>query len=301
MRESLDPSRYALEAVDVGSCHLEVALGDDVRSRKLASQLVFMRVRMIGEIAHQGGAHIEAQGGVAFRVVLENSAQVSGEASEAGRRCLSLDWESVLVIDESGAYLGKDSEVFAARSHANAKQAFHHGMGALLSGDEVESAIEADAAGEVVVEIHAEPRQVLAACKLGASVAEHGQTEVAVLRAKLPAVERRLFKLVTGFGEFGTTSLHEVALRGGEVPRIPAGKDRGEAPARFQRGAENPSSDDAMVHGDRSDDVLVERVFAQDPCHANQRSDDEIGPAGVVGWGLGILGVVQAVGVSAAT
>ena len=160
--------------------------------------------------------------------------------------------KAFLVIDEAGPDLGEDAEVLETRSHANAEQALHHGLGALLSGDEVEGAIEADAAGEVVVEIDAEPRQVLAASKLGASVAEHGQADVAVLGTELPVIDRRLFKLVTGFREFGCTSLHEVALRGGEIPGKPAGKDSGEAAARFQRGAENPAANDAMIHGDGS-------------------------------------------------
>src|ERR1035438_7451689 len=128
---------------------------------------------MIGEVTHQRGADIEAQGGVALGVVFDDSAQVGGETSEAGGRGFSLDGEGFLVIDEAWPYLGENPEVFKARSQANSEQAFHHRLGALLSRDEVEGAIEADAAGEVVIEVDAKSRQVLAARKFGARIAEN--------------------------------------------------------------------------------------------------------------------------------
>ena len=49
-----------------------------------------------------------------------------------------------------------------------------------------------------------------------------------------------------------------------------------------------------MVHGDGHHEVFVDRVFAQHPRHTDQRSDHEIGPAGVVSRWLGIFWVVQA-------
>src|ERR1017187_4740957 len=110
---------------------------------------------MIGEVTHQRGAYIEAQGGVAFGVVFDDSAQVGGETSEAGGRGFSLDGESFLVIDEAWPYLGENPKVFVASSQANSEQAFHHGLGALLSRDEGEGTIESDAARKVVIKVGA--------------------------------------------------------------------------------------------------------------------------------------------------
>src|SRR5664279_386136 len=118
---------------------------------------------MVGEVTHQRGAHVEAQGGVAFRIVLDDCSHVGGEPGEASRSRLSLDGQGILVIDKAGADLGENAEVVESRSQANAEQALHHGLGTLLAGDKVESAVEADSAGDVVVKVAAQSRQVLAA------------------------------------------------------------------------------------------------------------------------------------------
>src|SRR5450631_3410166 len=114
---------------------------------------------MVGEITHQRGADVEAQGRVAFRVVLDDSAYVGGEPGEASGSRLALDGQGVLVVNEAGPDLGENAEVVEPRSHANAEQALHHGLSALLAGDEVESAVEADSAGEVVIEVDAQSGQ----------------------------------------------------------------------------------------------------------------------------------------------
>src|ERR1019366_5702775 len=107
---------HGLETIDVGGCDLEVTLGENVLRRKQRPQFVDVRVSMIGEITHKCCAYIEAQGGVALGIVLDDSAQVGGETSEAGGRGFSLDGEGFLVIDEAWPYLGENPEVFKARS-----------------------------------------------------------------------------------------------------------------------------------------------------------------------------------------
>src|SRR5664279_2147987 len=118
---------------------------------------------MVGEVAHHRGANVEAQGGVAVRVVLDDSAHVGGEPGKGSRSGLSLDGQCILVIDEARADLGEYAEVVESRSQANAEQALHHGLSALLAGDKVKCAVETDSAGDVVVKVAAQSRQVLAA------------------------------------------------------------------------------------------------------------------------------------------
>ena len=60
--------------------------------------------------------------------------------------------------------------MFEAMSHADAEQPLGHGLGALLSGDEVDSAIEGNGSREVVIEIKSRSRQVLTTgCASGSS------------------------------------------------------------------------------------------------------------------------------------
>lgn len=49
-----------------------------------------------------------------------------------------------------------------------------------------------------------------------------------------------------------------------------------------------------MVHGNGCHDVLVDRVFTHDPRSADERSHDEVSPAGVVVGRLMKFGIVHA-------
>src|SRR5580700_4137677 len=118
---------------------------------------------MIGEAAHQGGANVKAHGGVASGVEFDDSAEVGREAGEAGGSQVASAGHGALVINEARADLAEQSPVLPPPAHLDAEQAFHHRLGALLSRDEVDGAVETEAARQVVVKVEAKSGQVFAA------------------------------------------------------------------------------------------------------------------------------------------
>src|ERR1035438_8782609 len=110
---------------------------------------------MVRKVAHQRGANVDAQSGVAFRVVLNNPTHVGSKAGKAACSGLTLYGCGVFVIDEAGANLGKNPELIGAHTHANAEQALHHWLRALLSRNKIKGAVEADASREIINKVGA--------------------------------------------------------------------------------------------------------------------------------------------------
>src|SRR6266436_2733617 len=120
-----------LKPIRIRGRNLQVALRHPILRRQVAAQRILSRIRMVREIAHYSGSHVEAQNGVALRVILEDAAQIGGKPGEAVRCHVAPTLHRVLVVNEAGAYLAEQTKMLEMRAHLEAEETFHDGLRAL--------------------------------------------------------------------------------------------------------------------------------------------------------------------------
>src|SRR5215469_5825388 len=201
----------------------------------MSAQRIRLRVRMIAQVAHERGSHVEPYGGIVRRIDLKNAADVPREARQAVGGEVTASRYRVLVVDESRPYLAKDTEVLKPGAHFDAIQPLQYRLRTLLGGYECRRAVERDPTRKVVVKVESNPRQVLAACRsVRTLIREDRQANVVVLRADLPMLEWRPQVRSADFGRLRLRCNNEVVLRSRQHPWELAGEECREAPARLK-------------------------------------------------------------------